>query len=855
MTEDRWSRSKRIFALASCLRGQQRAELLARECGDDGALRAEIEELLDLHDHQDPASLEPPRDKVRDDVASAVGQMEIDGDFAILRELGRGGTGVVYAARQVRLGREVAVKVMSENLTTPKSHVRRFHDESKKAAQLNHPGIVQVYVDGQNGALHWFAMELVPGHDLAKELRLQAEPRVPSDPQPILPAFGDTRYVAAVARLCHRIACALDVAHRAGIVHRDIKPANILLQPDGMAKLVDFGIAREEKAESLTRTDEIVGTIHYMSPEQAKLEAIVVDHRTDVYSLGVVLYELLTLTRPYRGETAFEVRLNIQKSEPPSVRKLNPRLPRDLDTICRTAMAKRVGDRYASAAELAADLERFLNFEAIHATPPTWGQRARSCLHRHRLAMLVMAGLGLAAAVGIVIGRAVAAARQRAELQRQVLEIAGLADLDGVDAVRLAAVRRACEEIGGDASPEAVKVAARLVEYGRALENDGRAAIERARRSDPPSDATALHGRLRIERAAIVLGHMELLDDLPADTLAPLASVHWGDGAGAVPHASVSYVPLDPLTGVAGQPEQLGTMPLEEVVVPAGYGRIRVEIAGNPPREFTRLFQRGGVATAIVVDRSDRSAAATGMLSIRRGTLRLEDSLPGVSVSTLDGRAIPVEEFWIDECEVSNAEYRLFLDANPDQPRPPYWAQVAPGSSADALPVAFVSWESARAYAEWVGKRLPTLAEWSWAARLPDQRLYPWGGSAVDGYRGNTSQPRGVPGGTMAAKVAAYIERAVPVRSHDGTGNVPDSRTPSGMYHALGNVAEWTETLAPQRDANGAFHPIFSTRIVVGDHWSSAVMDLPGNLATIETRGLGPTHATFNTGFRCARSK
>jgi serine/threonine protein kinase/formylglycine-generating enzyme required for sulfatase activity len=850
VTEDRWAKSKRIFGLASELRGKEREGLLDRECGDDVVLREEIEELLSLHDQQDAGTIEAPKGNTPT-TGPLFAEIEIGGEFKILRELGRGATGVVYAARQVRFGRDVAVKVMAEGLTTPKSHVRRFHQESRRAAKLNHAGIAQVYVDGQHGALHWFAMELVAGHDLATELRLQREKPPPDRPQPILPPFGEARYVAAAARLCQRIAMALAAAHGAGIVHRDVKPANILLQPDGSPKLVDFGIAREEKAESLTRTDEIVGTVHYMSPEQAKLEAIEVDHRTDVYSLGVVLYELLTHQRPYHGGTAFEVRTNIQKSDPPGVRRLNPRVPRDLATICRTAMAKPVLERYQSADELAADLERFLNFEAIRVAPPTALQQATAWLRRHRVASGVVVALGLTVALGSLWGSVVAASRERDELLASIRTVENRTSFDSEDATLLANARRACERLGDD--PVASRLGPRIVDYGNSLRSEGTAGIALARQSNPPNDALALHARLRLERAAIVLGQVDILSDLPDDMLAPLVTVRWASGEGSDSPAAVWFVPLDSLTGVAGSPQALGTMPLERVVVPYGYGRIRVVAAGSPPREFVRMFERGGSPVEIAVDRTDRSRNGAAMIPVRAGTLRLED--PGGQISALNGRVVVVDAFLIDECEVSNADYRLFLDANPRHPRPPYWGQVAPRTPQDRLPVAFVSWESARDYAEWAGKRLPTYAEWAWAARMPDQRLHPWGTSVTDGYRGNTRQPRNVPGGTVAARVAAYLERAAPVRSHDGSLDVPDARTPSGMYHALGNVSEWTETLAPERDENGALRAVFSSRIVIGDHWSSALMDSPGNLATIETRGLGPSHAGYYTGFRCARTQ
>jgi hypothetical protein len=180
------------------------------------------------------------------------------------------------------------------------------------------------------------------------------------------------------------VADALHCAHEHGLVHRDVKPQNLLLQENRRVQVGDFGLVRDESLGSLTRTGELAGTPYYMSPEQAKIVRASVDHRTDVYSLGVVLYELATHQRPFEGKTSADVLTKIRDTHPSGLRSLNPHLPRDLETICLKAMAKEPRDRYATAAELRDDLRRFLAHEAIVAKPPTWLAHAGRWMRRHR---------------------------------------------------------------------------------------------------------------------------------------------------------------------------------------------------------------------------------------------------------------------------------------------------------------------------------------------------------------------------------------------------------------------------------------------------------------------------------------
>ena len=359
MSEARWDRIKELFGQALELPAGQREAFLEAETGGDRELLAEILALLEA-DREDEFL-------VREEVAdSIVGQRF--GDYLLLEELGSGGTGIVYRARQEGLDREVALKVMPHHLALDTSRVDRFRREAKAAAGLRHPGIAPIFDYGSHrdatGNHHYFSMELVPGHDLARELELQASRKG------LLPPHPTPAYWTAVAQVIRRCAEALAHAHGAGVVHRDVKPNNIVLEPSGAPRLVDFGLARDERLGSITVTDLAQGTPYYMSPEQAQAVADAIDERTDIYSLGVVFYELLARVKPFTGRTSRDVLNKIVVREPAPLSRVASRAPRDLAIICAKAMEKRPEDRYPSASELAADLGRFLGGEPIQARPP-----------------------------------------------------------------------------------------------------------------------------------------------------------------------------------------------------------------------------------------------------------------------------------------------------------------------------------------------------------------------------------------------------------------------------------------------------------------------------------------------------
>jgi serine/threonine protein kinase/Tfp pilus assembly protein PilF len=345
------------------------------------------------------------------------GQSHAFGDYELLEEIGRGGMGVVYKARQLSLGRVVALKVLPLAATMDPRHLQRFHNEARAAAGLHHEHIVPVYAVGQERGVHYYAMQFIDGWTLAQFLEQQrqgkdaARPDEPAaDNAPAAAPSADTGAQACATTVqtprdaahFRRVAAwgveaaeALEHAHQLGIVHRDIKPGNLMLDGQGKLWVTDFGLARVAADSGLTLTGDLVGTLRYMSPEQALAKRVVIDHRTDVYSLGVTLYELLTGRPAVGGSTREEILRQILDAEPRRPRQLDRAIPRDLETIVLKASAQEPERRYATAQELADDLRRLLLDEPIRARRPSLAQRVRKYARRHRAAVWAIAVVAL----------------------------------------------------------------------------------------------------------------------------------------------------------------------------------------------------------------------------------------------------------------------------------------------------------------------------------------------------------------------------------------------------------------------------------------------------------------------------
>ena len=300
------------------------------------------------------------------------------GDFKIIRELGAGGMSVVYEAFQVSLQRHTALKVLSPHLSLSRHAIEKFHREAVAGGRQSHPGIVTVYEMGEYEGIYYIAQELVPeGRTLADRL-LELEGEPPDD------------HYRFCARMAAQAADALDHAHRSGVIHRDVKPSNILLTKDHRVKLTDFGLARVEDALSLSRTGDFSGTPFYMSPEQAMGEKKRLDLRTDVFSLGVTLYESMTLKRPFDGDTSHDVIKKILFHEPASPNKINKDAPRDLSLICMKAMEKEPKRRYPTMADFSEDLNRFLDGKSVRARPVSSVRRILKPLLRRKSMTLTL---------------------------------------------------------------------------------------------------------------------------------------------------------------------------------------------------------------------------------------------------------------------------------------------------------------------------------------------------------------------------------------------------------------------------------------------------------------------------------
>jgi serine/threonine protein kinase len=355
------------------------------------------------------------------------------GDFRLIREVGRGGMGVVYEAEQVSLRRRVALKVLPFAATMDPRQLQRFHNEARAAASLDHPNIVHVYAVGCERAVHFYAMQFIEGQTLAAliaGLRPDGgQPVAANGPQTtpylsrLLAPAADTapRAVASTIRaprdqahfrrmteLGILAAVALDHAHTLGIVHRDVKPANLLVDGRGGLWVTDLGLAHIQSDARLTMTGDLVGTLRYMSPEQALAKRVVVDHRTDIYSLGATLYELFTLEPVFSGGDRQELLRQIAFDEPRPPRRINKAIPPDLETIVLKAMEKNPSDRYATANELADDLRRFLADEPILARPAGVARRLRKWGQRYwqlvgaAMVLMALAVAGLATSTAMI---------------------------------------------------------------------------------------------------------------------------------------------------------------------------------------------------------------------------------------------------------------------------------------------------------------------------------------------------------------------------------------------------------------------------------------------------------------------
>jgi formylglycine-generating enzyme required for sulfatase activity/dienelactone hydrolase/predicted Ser/Thr protein kinase len=563
--------------------------------------------------------------------------------YRIDAEIGRGGMGVVYSAHDTRLGRAVAIKMLSAGATADPDRHRRFVQEARAASALNHPHIVTIHeIDEDNGTT-FIAMELVDGTRL--------DTLIAAGPLPVTRAL----------EYASQIASALDAAHGSGIVHRDIKPANILVTRDGRAKVLDFGLAklveRDQAKETMTGLDTrpglIMGTAAYMSPEQA--EGRPVTARSDIFSLGAVLYELLSGRRPFAANSDLGLITSILRDQPPPLRSVRPSVPSDVQAIVERCLAKDADARYADARALKADLDA-AHGKLTRPSDQAWRRPA------------VLIPVALVAIAGVAFGawQTIQARRLRWVQQEVIPQIEQLQF--------------------SDVSLNALRLANRVERYAP---DD----ITRVRHSWYP---------LRVET----------------------------DLAGA----SVEMRNYLDLTGAW---QAMGTTPLSDQYVPFGFFHVRVTKDGYAPAEITMA-----AANRRLVTLTPAASAPARMVLV---------TVPGNTYAVGVAKPVPLADYWIDKFEVTNGEFKQFVDAGGYRDQK-YWKEPFhdgsrvisfdeaisrfrdatnrtgpaswqlgsfPDGQAD-FPVGGISWFEANAYATFAGKRLPTIYHWYRASNPED---------------------------------------------------------------------------------------------------------------------------------------
>jgi eukaryotic-like serine/threonine-protein kinase len=732
VTPERWQEVKKVLAGALERAPTERRAYLDEAC-TDVTLRQEVESLIAAHEQRESSFIGQPVLE-RGPLESGIKL----GPYKILTPLGAGGMGVVYRARDERLERDVAIKVLSPGLLIDDAARRRFRKEALALAKLNHPNIAAVYDVGEQEGVDYLVMEYVPGHSLAETLK--------SAPLPAKEAVA----------LGEEVARALQEAHEQGVVHRDLKPANIIVTPKGHAKVLDFGLAKllspadaGDLTLSFVETRGPVGTPAYMSPEQA--EGKIVDSRTDLWSLGAVLYESLSGRTPFHGAGGLQLLRAITQENPKPLRKLCPDVPNEAERIVSHALEKDASQRYQSASEMARDLSDVLAQMRAPAPPPARRELKVSLAYAVPTALLITL---LLASGAWFYHRS---ERRHWAREEAIPEIATLKAADKSLAAFLL-LNEAQRYLPGDS------------QLSQITEEDTRVVSVT---SSPPGASVAIQ-----------------------DYLSP-------DSA---------WYPL-------------GVTPLKNIRIPAGYFRwkaVKPGLGEYVAAPTTREEMNFSLDSA--------QGAPAGMVWV--GADRWVDMID--FVGWVGPYNLP--SFYIDRFEVTNRQYQEFVD-NGGYQKPEYWKQKFfhngrelswneamalfrdssgragpstweashyPEGQAD-YPVSGVSWYEASAYAAFVGKSLPALAQWFEAAP-PEVANY-------------TVQESNISRSGVA-----------PVGSFNGLG-------PYGTYDMAGNVREWTES-ATSDDAY----------FILGGAWKSQTY------LYVDPELLSPFDRSPTNGFRCVRN-
>jgi|GEM_PF-2742783 len=660
------------------------------------------------------------------------------GPFRELSPIGAGTSGAVFRAVDSRDGAVVALKVLAPGGFASPDELVRFRREPETLARLSHPGIARLREAGEVDGRPYFATEFVEGEPLSKVLARPVHP------------FRDAERAAELLR---DVCLAMAHAHALGIVHRDLKPSNIVLGTDGRPRVTDFGLAKDVvSAEERTRAGQVMGTPAYMAPEQARGELSRVDARSDVYALGAVLYEMTTGHPPFQGGGIADLIRRVAHELPPPPREAAPGLSVALESICLKAMDPDPARRYGHAGEMGADLDRFLSGKRPEAASGRAGALRRRFLARHRASILL--GTAVAATALLAWGWADWAGRQHED--RRVS-----------DAVREVDSLLARGDLLG-----ATK-AASLLSTSEPDRKEGPALLDRvqARVRSEVEEVLRLRSlgipipKQRVDALLGLVGDPEVARRIvgaPDDDGVPLAIEGLPEGATLL----ACRVSPDDLT-VASVPRPIG----REGLLARGGWVIEVRAEGFAPLRVPVTLPE---QARLQVDLVAGSEVPEGMVVIVGGTALLGGEA---------GRPEPkdVATFLIDRTETTRRAYLRYLEAT-GRHRPIGWPEGTLEGEEGTLPATEVSWDDARRYAEWAGKRLPTAEEWEKAGRGIDGRPYPWGRlRSAEGPNVETA-------------------RLEPVGSH------PVDASPYGVLDLCGNVMEWSATAWPGEEGFRVIH-------------------------------------------------
>jgi serine/threonine protein kinase/formylglycine-generating enzyme required for sulfatase activity len=725
---------REIFIEAVGLPSTEWAAFLARRCRDE-QVRSRVQELLERQASSSEFLSQPAVVAFPKVAGSALRQIA---EFEIVREVGRGGMGVVYLAEDTVLRRPVALKVLQHD-----EHglfAERFRKEALAIARLSHTGIVKIYRTGSDDDKSYIAMEYVEGQtlrDVLDDARSERDKR--SHEQGA--AWASREHTDRRTLLIAEVAEALEHAHQHKVIHRDVKPSNILVDGTTHARLTDFGIARILSDTTLTHEAGITGSYPYMSPEQAKVNAAEVDHRSDVFSLGAVLYEVLTLERPFEGSTPQEIMRALSEGVHRSVRHHNPRIHRDLEIICHKAIEKLPPDRYQTAGHMAADLRAYLSGQPILAAPPALLRRGLRWLTRHRYAAAGLAVLSLLAALG------------------------GLA-------LKLRYAREAEYSWVRIHTPFECEV--------RVQPADARTfkllPIAKAVRVGSQRTVSLTPGRYRFtfvpatsESAGQTFGEADIL--LLNTGKAAITSIDIVDDNSSAPTGDVIRVRLL-ASDAPPDAAMILTNPRAPEAGPDGTSRNPGATSGNAVPLAPFYIDRAEVSNAEYLDFLRATAADAPTRA------RLDSIVGGLDLDT-----------------VAEVVSKAGASRHHHPHTPDFWKVCGYDAALADRPVVGIRLADAEAFARWRGKRLPTVAEWQAAARAGhrpgDDPEYP---PKLDRSRFAELHPSessfALSQATdLASRVQLYRELAVPVGS-------PDPLASTGrILHMYGNVHEITSSV------------------------------------------------------------